>query len=158
MLSVRRWMPLLFAALVLASAGCNSRGNVAGKVTYKKAPMPGGSVLFVAVNGGSSVSATINPVDGTYSVDNMRGGEMKVYVQPYGQPGGLIPMGGNTGPKSYGPPKDIKFPEGMDAKRYEQKESGARYVYVPDQFANSETTTLRVTIKAGTTPFDIDIP
>ena len=160
-LFARRCLPLLLAAFVVASAGCGSRGNVAGKVTFKGKPMPGGSVIFFSANGVGGGSATINPVDGTYSMANLPVGELKATVQPFGQ-AGVAPGMGNSGmdkaPKNMGPPKDVGYPPGMSAKNFELKPTAAKHVPIPYQYTKADTSGLSVTIKAGTTTFNIDIP
>ena len=47
---------------------------------------------------------------------------------------------------------------GMDPKLYERKSSGAKYVLVPEQYTKPDTSGLKVTVKGGTTTFDIAVP
>ena len=156
--SVRRWLPLILAVLIMTMAGCTSKGNVTGKVTFKGKPMPGGSVVFFGPSGSGGGSAPINPVDGTYSIENLPTGELKVAVEPYGKPERAPQPGmGSKEPKNTGPPKDINMPPEM-AKQYEKKSTGAKHVLVPEQYTKPDTSGFKVTVKAGTTTFDIAVP
>ena len=151
-LAIRRWLPVVLTLFVIASAGCAGRGKVTGKVTYKGQPMPGGTVFFHGPSGVPSGSAVINPADGTYSIE-LPVGERKVSVTPASP---RLPSEGKGGPK--GKSKDGKLPPDGSAKTVEKKEWGAKHVPVPVQYTDPEKSSLKVTIKGGSTPFDIAIP
>jgi len=122
--------------LALLAAGCSSNGSVSGKVTFNGAPMPGGTVTFVPEGGGAGGgSASINPEDGSYSIDKLPKGPMKVTVKAYTPPA-VGPMGGKMGKdKGFGPPPGT-LPEGVDPGMFnpaaKAKQSGAKAVQVPD--------------------------
>ena len=69
-----------------------------------------------------------------------------------------LPSTGGDMTKSHGPPKDSKLPPDVTAKMFERKETGAKHVPVPEQYSDPEKSGFKVTIKGGSTPFDIDIP
>ncbi len=66
------------AFLALIAVGCQSKGNVSGKVTYKDKPLVYGTVLFVGSDG-ASVQAKIEN-DGTYSARGLAVGKAQIAV------------------------------------------------------------------------------
>ena len=155
--TIRRWLPLVLAVFVVVSAGCAARGKVTGKVTYKGKAMPGGSVVFIGSGGVPSGSADIDPANGTYSIE-LPVGERKVAVTPFPKMNATGGKGGaDAKGKAYGPPKDSGAPPDV-SKAFERKETGAKHVPIPEQYKDAEKSGLKVSVKGGSTPFDIDIP
>jgi hypothetical protein len=74
---------------------------VSGKVTYKGAPLKGGTVGFVDSNG--RVMGAALEGDGTYSIKNLPTGEYKVTVE-------TTSIKGNQEPQGFGgaPPVVVK--------------------------------------------------
>jgi hypothetical protein len=70
--------PLLPAVVLAFVAGCGSRGDVSGKVTYQGKPLVWGTVQFEGSDG-MIKQANIND-DGTYSVRGLATGEAKASV------------------------------------------------------------------------------
>src|SRR4051794_17669711 len=64
--------------LAFFALGCQGRGDMTGKVSYKGKPVPFGTVL-VQSNDGSSHQANIEP-DGTYSIQGVLVGTVRVAV------------------------------------------------------------------------------
>src|SRR5438477_1667604 len=75
---MRRAIPLLAALLLPMLIGCGGTATVAGKVTYQGRPVLSGSVI-VLNDDGTAVSGVIQP-DGTYSVEGVKKGRVKVGV------------------------------------------------------------------------------
>jgi hypothetical protein len=87
---VRRAIAFLCCLLPVALLGCGGSGGsmksvVTGKVTFNGAPVPAGTVTFIAQNteGTTMMSAIDN---GTYRIPNFPPGEVKISVQGPGRP------------------------------------------------------------------------
>jgi hypothetical protein len=86
---------LLLASLALA-AGCGSGGGtVSGKVTYNSEPVKGGKVIFMPLDTKGGKSADI-AADGTYTVEGLPPGEVKVAVDTSGFAPAKMPRGSNS--------------------------------------------------------------
>lgn len=99
---MRRLCVAAVAVLALLAAGCGERprSRVHGVVKYEGKPLAGGMLIFLTADNMTTV-ADIQP-DGTYAVDGVARGSVKVSVQvppprptPRPQPG------------AGGPPKDV---------------------------------------------------
>jgi hypothetical protein len=69
--------------LVLVVGGCggdSGTGTITGKVTYKSEPLVGGQIVFLTDTAGG-FSAPIQE-DGSYKVEKVPVGKVKVYFQP----------------------------------------------------------------------------
>jgi len=140
---------VLFGLLVLVS-GCSRKASISGKVTYNGLPMPGGYVIFAPVEGGGGGTASIDPKDGSYEILDLPTGKMKIAVKPAQDP--AMPRGMNA----YGPPKDSGAP--ADAmKGLNQGSKGSKYVPVPLEKTDPETSALEVEVKAGKNTHDISL-
>jgi hypothetical protein len=64
--------------LALAAAGCQGKGDVSGKVSYKGKPLVWGTVTFEGKDGGLHYCNIAS--DGSYSVSGVAIGEAKVAV------------------------------------------------------------------------------
>jgi hypothetical protein len=69
---------LALAASALLLAGCAGKGQVSGKVKYKGEPLPGGTITFYDRTNHTFASAIGK--DGTYSVEQVASGPVKVTV------------------------------------------------------------------------------
>jgi hypothetical protein len=132
-----------FCLLVLA-LGCKPRfptefGDISGKVYFKDEILPGGTITFVTEEGGFSNSGTIAP-DGTYHVEKVPAGEVKVMVdnrmlEEHGGAGRMPSLG----------------PRGMpNAKKME-----GTYVKIPATYHSSQTTPLTYTVTVGKQTHDV---
>jgi hypothetical protein len=124
-----------FGLLALAVAGCQSRGDVSGTVTFKDKPLVYGTVLFVCSDG-ASVQAMIQK-DGTYSASGLAIGDAQVAVN-------------SPNPKSIGIFTTWKDP----AKKPPPLEVPGWFA-IPARYGDAVTSKLTVTIKGGANPFDI---
>jgi hypothetical protein len=138
----------LFLALALlgASAGCGSKGNVSGKVTFQGKPLPGGLVTFLPNQGeGIGGSSQINPKDGTYRVEGVSRGTMKVLVQPYTAPSMPPGMAG------------MKFDNVKDMSSRSIIPEGAEEVQIDEKYHDPEKTPLSCPVKGGEQEFNITV-
>src|SRR6266699_3398120 len=113
----RRAAAVLLALVpLLLAVGCSKgKATVKGTVLYldktdkKYKPMPGGYVAFTPVEGGGGGSVSINPTDGSYSIDKLTLGTMKVTVQPASKLGGNASAGeGGSGRRGGGGQQNTK--------------------------------------------------
>lgn len=165
-LATRVWCVTVLLASLALIAGCGRPvGTVSGKVTYQGKTLKGGSVTFVSTEGRQSFAAGIGE-DGTYSVPNIRGGEYKVCVETDSQkppPDVMIGPGMKMPPVAkgkFGPPPDAPVPEGYtpsDPASAAAALAAKRYVKIPDQYKDPNTTTLTYTFPGGNQTFDIDL-
>jgi hemoglobin len=117
------------------------QASVSGIISYKGKALPGGSVSFTNAAGktyGSRIAA-----DGSYHIKGpMPPGAYKVTLET-----------ASAKPAVKGPPKDAKEvtpPKGTQPP-------AARYVPIPQQYANVDTTSLTVTLRKGNNVFDIQL-
>lgn len=124
--------------LVVGVAGCGEKGArlspVSGKVTFQGKPVAKGMIRFSSPQAAIDILANLQS-DGTYSVRMARGaglpkGTYKVAIMP---PQASAPVGTMTLP----PP-----PSCPD---------------IPEKYRNPSTSGLTLTVKAGGSPFDIDM-
>jgi len=167
-LSHRLLSTLITLTLIALLAGCSKPvGTVSGKVTYAGKTLKGGNVVFVNTEGGTSFSAGINE-DGIYKVPNIQGGNYKVLVETDSlKPQLDITMMGpkGTGPvipkgAKFGPPPGAEVPEGYqpsDPSALAVATTAKRYMKIPDQYKDKETTPLSYTFTGGNQTFDIDL-
>jgi hypothetical protein len=140
------------AALVVAvlafAAGCESKTTVTGKVTYRGAPVSGGSVTLVASDG-TAYAGTIQ-ADGTYSIPDVPTGDVRIGVAGAGRAGAGSRAGpsgrGDAGPIGRGkapdgPPQETKAPAGPP---------------IPDSYFDPQKSGLIRTVKSGE-PLNIDL-
>jgi hypothetical protein len=147
-----RALTLLVAAAVgLGTAGCSKPvGSLSGKVTYKGKEVKGGNVIFLKADG-QTVWAPIKE-DGTYSVDKIPAGPVKVGVEtsslkPKNAPG-QAPRRSNPAPAdAQNQPKQMDDPV----------ELAKRYVAIPDKYEDPKTSGKEYTVTPGKQTFDIPL-
>jgi hypothetical protein len=155
-------LSVLGLASVLASvalfAGCGgghsiNQGSVSGKITYKGAPVTGGTITFFPTSGTGSAPVTIKP-DGTYSSTDVPMGDMGVSIETESVKG----LGG--GGPAYNIPKGMKPPSGTPQPEQPKIQGGANmpvYVQIPQKYVNPKTSGLTCTIKPGKNVCDFDL-
>jgi hypothetical protein len=124
--------------LALAAVGCQGRGDVTGKVTYKGNPLVFGTVQFEGSDG-TLRQSNIEP-DGSYSVTGVATGEAKVAVSSINpKSSDFQPLQREGGPKPR-PRPEIKgwFP-------------------IPDKYDEPSKSGLTYTIKPGANKIDIEL-
>jgi hypothetical protein len=144
---------LLIMAMV--AAGCApSKGSISGKVIYKETPLKGGNVTFISTDGKQTLSTPIKD-DGTYSIENMPVGPVTITVETEslasaaqaatqaGKSHRNTPPPGSGAPPGYG---------GSDAADFAK-----RYVKIPDNYANPDTSGLTYTVTPGSQTHDIEL-
>jgi hypothetical protein len=133
-----RFRPVVgIGLLALVVAGCQSRGNVSGKVTYKGKPLVYGTVLFVGHDGGS-VQALIQR-DGTYSAPGLAIGEAQVAVNSP-NPKIIGAMANWKDPKKKPPPLEVPG-----------------WFEIPALYGDVGTSKLTYAVKGGANAFDIEL-
>jgi hypothetical protein len=160
-LLLRRPGRLALALTLFFTAGCSSKGTVSGVVKFGGNILPGGRVSFTpeqaGVVGGSS---EINPKDGSYRIEGLSTGPMKISVEPYQAPS-RPPSGGPPGGMTFGPPKGLTPPPdaGFDPNIFDPnaQAAGARRVEIPAKYRDPETSGLTYTVKGGPQEFDIPL-
>ena len=111
--------------------------------------------MFHGPSGVQSGSTEINPTDGSYTIE-LPTGERKVTVVAAAKAAATRGPGAAK-EKSNAPPKGAELPADVRAK-FERKDTGAKYVTLPEQYGDPAKSGLTVTIKGGSTTFDIPIP
>jgi hypothetical protein len=148
----RAALRLLALAAVLA-AGCNSTADITGKVTYKGAPLSGGSLTLVASDGNVFSAQLLS--DGTFTITGVPTGDAKIAVVG-GSPGAGVkqPPAGRGGPRAAaagrGGPK-----ENSEAAPPEPAGPPPGPV-LPSQYGDPNSSGLTVKVKAGQ-PINIDL-
>jgi hypothetical protein len=142
---------LLCLCAILLTAGCGGKGAVSGKVLYQGKPVPAGTVSFV-LEGGGVVSSLIGE-DGSYTIQNVPSGTVKITVEtasarpPSAQEG--------RGPKAPKAPEFMmKYSKEKDPKAAER---GKRYVPIPEQYSDPARSNLTYVVKSGKQEHDIDM-
>ena len=141
---VRPAVAVLSVGLALAAAGCGGgTGTVAGTVTFRGKPVPGGSVVLYCADK-QIVRGLIGP-DGTYAIPNVPAGPAAVTVQAHARvPDGLRLK------QTLPPAKDGPTPP--DAAPQADKATA-----LPPRYALPEESGLSVVVGPGPTPFDIPL-
>lgn len=150
--TVRTAVGTLTLALLVAVAGCGPKtGTVSGKVTYKGEPLKGGNVIFASEKG-QSLLAPIGE-DGTYTIQNVPVGEAKIAVKTkhLGIVAAMAKMKG-----AGGPPQDTSGGVGAP-KKLTPEEAVRRFVAIPAQYEDTETSGLTFTVKGGSQSHDIPL-
>jgi hypothetical protein len=149
---MRRTAVLLFAAgLVLAAAGCGSKGTITGTVTYKGTPIPSGTILFTPDSGAPPVNAPIK--DGKYTAERVPVGAVKVtitsmYVERPSSP--MMVM------NKKGPPEDAPIPpEARQA--FQQSAPGKNGLKIPAKYADVAQSGLTYTVQSGQQTKDFNL-
>jgi hypothetical protein len=151
---------LFVGVLLLATTGCSSSspGTITGKVTYNGQPVKGGSVSFISTEDHPSGSSAI-AADGTYNIASMPSGNVIITVDTESfNPKKNIRR---TSVPKYGPPKDQKLPEGYNTSAgggaMSAKEMEARYVKIPEKYADQKSSGLNYTVTSGDQTHNIDL-
>jgi hypothetical protein len=134
---------LLLLVFVIGSSGCgtsktNVPASVSGKVTYKGAPVTGGTVAFNTKDAGSY--AAVIHSDGTYSSNQVPEGEFIVTIETES-------INPNMKKQVYGgKAKGATSP--VPEKQAEKKDAGL-YVPIPPRYADKTKSGLTATLKSG---------
>ncbi len=120
-------------ASLVGCGGSSDKAIVKGKVTYKGAPVTGGT-LTLAPASGPPLSVTIK-ADGTFQTSDIPTGQMGVGIDTdsiMAMPGGSMAN----------PPKDVQMP---------------KKVVIPAKYKDPKTSGLTWDIKSGTNTKDFDL-
>ena len=124
---------ILPATVLLFAVGCGGTGNLAGKVTFKGAPLPGGLVTVTTIADGEvrTYPGRIQS-DGSYNVPNVPTGPGKVSVATVKAMGNIQH------------PEDVKEPYG-------------KWVQIPKHYGNADKSGFKAEIKTGKNELNIDL-
>jgi len=165
---------LLALLPLLLIVGCGkSKGTVKGRVLYKDKTdntyklLPGGYVAFIPVEGSGAATTSIDPHDGSYSIENLPVGTMKVTVQSRPNPTGNTSSGGKSTGRPGGspqktskdkskPPSSAGIPEEVRDKFDLSSDSG-KYVPIDKKYQEVATTPLEITVEKGEQTHDIKV-
>jgi hypothetical protein len=141
-----RW-GAFFAFLLPALSGCSSSGGVSGTVYLDDKPLKGGTVVFIGTEGKPSARADIEE-NGSYKIPKIAAGKVKITVDTSWLNKGnqaRVPKG--------------KFPTDMPNpyNRGGKKDLSARYVEIPEDYANPDKTSLTYDVKGGSQTHDIKL-
>ena len=136
-------------ALLLALAGCGgSKGEVEGTVTCNGEPIPWGRITFVC-EGGNKPAIISKIINGKYKVADCPVGRAKISVESFPAPKGGQQGSGKDITKGFGPPKAEDAPP---------PEVAGKYLRIPLEYANSESSKLEYTIVHGKQSHDFKLP
>jgi hypothetical protein len=138
------WRVLLAGVVIVASSGCARSAKLAGKVSYRGQPVLSGCVTIVNEDGTAS-SGVIQP-DGTYAVEGVKRGHVKIAVV------------------SPDPARARSILNTGDAKEAHEKDSHAHtkpgtggWFPLPAVLGNPDTSGLELDVKSSRAQYDIDV-
>lgn len=144
-----RILSAIAACLALASlTGCggdSGKATISGKVTYKGAPVTGGTLTLYAESG-TPYPVNINP-NGTFNVSDVPTGQRTVSIST----DNVQTNQGYTMPPGVTPPKDSPAPPQIDTSTLPKK------VDIPAKYKDPKTSGLTWDIKGGKQSKDFDL-
>jgi hypothetical protein len=150
----------LIVCLLLGTAGCASKGQIAGKVLYRGKPLPGGTVTFLPAGGKGAFNSSILQ-DGSYSLAQVPSGEVTITVETESKNPG--PQG-TSGQKSkariyrmYREKMQKLMQEKTPGRTPRQFPSKEQYVPIPASYQDPEKSGLKYTVTDGTQTHDIEL-
>ena len=145
---MRRIIAVSFLLLLL-SAGCEpNTGEVSGKVTYRRQPLPYGTILFYCSDQ-QIISRLIAP-DGTFDVAGIPAGLVRIAIRTYPPipPGFQIPQ---KLPPSRNAPILSRAPVVQPSGNTRQQ------VKIPRKYSNPDESGLVLEVSEGSQTFNIDL-
>ena len=129
----------LWMVVVVGPVGCGGpfTGEVSGTVKYNGNLLPGG-IVTISHPDGRVATCTIRE-DGSYSIPNAPGGEVKVSVQTLTPLPAIPPFMLRGAPKS------------------ESVERAGKYVKIPERYSDPAKSGLNLTVKRGSQEFPIEL-
>lgn len=142
---------LCLAVALGAATGCGSKGKkgtVSGKVTYKDAPLTGGTItLYPEGKEGAPYPIPIN-ADGSFSASGVPTGKMRVSFETES-------MKKQAGYQTIKPPRGVKLPE-MSKPDLDMPNQGV-YVQIPAKYSKPETSGQTCEITTGKQDLKFDL-
>jgi hypothetical protein len=147
------WLPrvVLALALVPLSVGC-SKGTISGKVYYQGKPLPGGTITFIPEGKGELRPALINK-DGSYQVDRVAVGPVKIAVFCSAGPPAALPRSRIRNMMNMKPPKDAP----PVVEKFLAAGNTDGYVILPEHYSDPDQSGLTYDVKSGSQDFDIQL-
>ncbi len=138
----------VLVCFLLGLAGCGGPvGAVSGKVSYKGETLGGGTIMFIAEDGRALGRSIIAP-DGTYLIDKVPSGLVKITVE-------------TKSAKSAKPPPQWKgknIPPEAQKGMYKGQENQGKYVEIPAKFADVSQSGLTYQVTGGSQTHNVDLP
>jgi hypothetical protein len=138
---------LLFLGIVGCGGGAGT-GTITGKVSYKSTPLKGGRITFFGSDKKSSAKIADIAEDGTYKVEGVPVGTVKITVETEYLNQASKYAGKNK------PPADAKT-SGMNMPSAEELKR--RYTAIPLEYSNPDQSELSFTVKKGNQEHSIDL-
>lgn len=138
----------LVTLLGCSGGNANAPASLNGKVTYKGAPVGGGTVRLEkdGTDGGNKFSLNLNP-DGSFSSSDLPEGDFNVSIETDSAKG--------NPPTTYGANKGHK----MTSSPIPQSANVVKpsYTAIPKKYAKKDTSGLKVTLKRGKNEQNFDL-
>ena len=146
-------LPLTF----MAFSCTGSYSKIFGTVTYKGSPIPGGSIVFQAVDG--KEYACVLDREGKYHLENVPTGVMKVY---FNIPTTTFHGGGsNFWDREDAMKEDMKGPRGAPPEAQKSIGNAAanhlRIPEIPAKYRNADKSPLNFEVKTGSNTYDVEL-
>jgi hypothetical protein len=132
-----------FSLIFICGCGGNkasSNTTLSGKVSYKGEPLTGGTITVRSSDGTMQLPGVISP-DGTYSIGGLSPGEVIVTIETES-------IKGKTGVSYQAPPGQTAPTMGVKLEKY---------VPIPRNYGNPDSTPFRFTLKKGSQKRDFDL-
>jgi hypothetical protein len=140
----------VFCLTALVLMGCKSQGTVHGTVTYGNQKIRVGRVSVVVSN--AQPQSAIIKDDGTYEITGVPVGEGKVVVESR-EP--VNPTMGGGGKTIESMPPEMREKMGNPQKKYQ--DALAKWIKIPDKYADQNKTPLNLEVKSGDNEFNINL-
>jgi len=141
------------ALTALAGCGDSSKATVSGKVTYKGAPVTGGTLTLHPASGADF--PIVIKADGSFYVTDAPIGQMAVAIETDSVPSNTMPPG-MTPPKdtpvpgqTASLPKDMPPPKDYSPAKPSDTSAGLKKVAIPSKYKDPTTSGLTWDIKGG---------
>jgi ABC-type oligopeptide transport system substrate-binding subunit len=140
-------LALSLSALLVAGCGpSKKKTELTGKVTYKNAPVTGGTITFYSDEGNFSTGIT---PEGTYTIAQLPNAQLTVTIETESiNPSKKQPTYGGAGRKD----RQMSSPSPEDAPKFEGK-----YVKIPKKYADKAKSGLSVNLSGGQETKDFDL-
>jgi hypothetical protein len=133
--------------LLLVLVGCEGKGDITGKVTFKGEPIPWGRVTFLS-EGGNKTAHPSRIINGRYTVRGCPTGLAQISVESFQAP---------KVDKAKLPEMMRKRVEENDPESFPPDDVVGKFLLIPLRYANPTTSELEYTVRRGGQEHDIDL-
>lgn len=143
----------MVGVFLIFSNGCSDKGQssgaqIAGKVTYKGSPVPGGKIFFHPKGGGAPLYSTISP-SGDYFQAGLAAGEMIVTIDNEFLKEGFDPNNPLAKMEGDEKTKEMLKEQLAKAKGMKMPSVAGKYIAIPAKYADKSKSGLSYTVTAG---------